>query len=286
MYVDGKVVAQNNSLAMDPSAIGPISDALVGNSETGTLPIQGQVDEFHLYEGLLTQSEIYALAVPQTDYSMFHFDEGSGTSVADSSGRAKNGTLTGATWTTGAFGSALKFDNPGTAPAVQYATLPDGMIEGCTTTLTLATWINLETNDAAHADAPILQFAQDEFHYIDFTTYAGGKKNQETFSFGVQDGNGVWRTQRKIPYYDWKLGQWSHTAIVRNGTSVDLYRDGVSLGTWDYKSSAAFWSTTTKNYLGRSQLDTLAGWDGSIDELLISCRAYTADEIKQLAYRP
>ena len=40
------------------------------------------------------------------------------------------------------------------------------------------------------------------------------------------------------------------------------------------------------DYLGRSFNPATPGFNGAIDEVLVSCRAYTADEIKQLAYLP
>jgi len=41
----------------------------------------------------------------------YSFDEGFGTTVADTSGRGNTGTITGATWTTaGKFGGALTFN--------------------------------------------------------------------------------------------------------------------------------------------------------------------------------
>ena len=43
---------------------------------------------------------------------------------------------------------------------------------------------------------------------------------------------------------------------------------------------------STLNFFGKSSNDAKAGFNGSIDEILISCRAYTDDEIKQLAYLP
>ena len=41
---------------------------------------------------------------------LWHFDEGNGTTAADSSDYGNDGTIHGATWTTGKPGSALKFD--------------------------------------------------------------------------------------------------------------------------------------------------------------------------------
>jgi hypothetical protein len=40
----------------------------------------------------------------------YSFDEGSGTMLTDSSGNSNDGTINGATWTTGKYGGGLSFD--------------------------------------------------------------------------------------------------------------------------------------------------------------------------------
>ena len=40
----------------------------------------------------------------------YAFDEGSGTQAGDSSGNSRTGTISGATWVTGRYGSGLSFD--------------------------------------------------------------------------------------------------------------------------------------------------------------------------------
>jgi len=42
--------------------------------------------------------------------TLYAFDEGSGTTVTDSSGNGRNGTISGATWATGKIGGGLGFD--------------------------------------------------------------------------------------------------------------------------------------------------------------------------------
>jgi hypothetical protein len=89
--------------------------------------------------------------------------------------------------------------------------------------------------------------------------------------------------------FAWTTSRWYHIAIVRQAAAVSLYVDGVLL-TGNPSLSTGFavngFGATVNNYFGKSQDDTMAGLDAAIDEILISCRAYTADEIKQLAYKP
>src|SRR5215218_9707086 len=46
----------------------------------------------------------------QAPIAAYSFDDGTGASLTDASGNFRNGTIVGATWTTGKFGSALSFD--------------------------------------------------------------------------------------------------------------------------------------------------------------------------------
>src|SRR5262249_23528075 len=67
----------------------------------------------------------------------YSFDEGSGTTVIDTSGQGNNGTISGATWTTaGRFGNALVFN--GTNALV---TIPDAVSLRLTTGMTLEAWV-------------------------------------------------------------------------------------------------------------------------------------------------
>jgi hypothetical protein len=114
-------------------------------------------------------------------------------------------------------------------------------------------------------------------------------------TFQLNYSTSTYRTLRAAR--SWSLGQWYHIASVRRtstagvGRGVDLYVNGTVVGsTEDLQTGMAFntWGATTMNYFGKSRddLTTKPGLDATIDEILISCRAYTADEIKQLAYKP
>src|SRR5713101_8163184 len=67
----------------------------------------------------------------------YSFNEGTGTTVADSSGNSNTGTITGATWTTqGKFGNALVFN--GTSALI---TITDSASLQLTTGMTLEAWV-------------------------------------------------------------------------------------------------------------------------------------------------
>jgi hypothetical protein len=70
----------------------------------------------------------------------YAFDEGAGTTVTDASGRGNNGTISGATWTTGRSGNALSFN--GTNAMV---TIPDSSSLRLTSAMTIAAWVRPTT---------------------------------------------------------------------------------------------------------------------------------------------
>ena len=183
-------------------------------------------------------------------------------------------------------------NSPSTAPAVQYVALANGSLAGCTTRATFSAWINPTTNTTI---APVLEFGYDSTHYTNVTTYVGGSSPGSALSFYFINGTGSsFVVTQKLSY----ASGWTHIAVVRgddpaNGVGRDaaLYvNGGLQASTNNTKRGANFWdattSTTTSNFLGKSQVATTPGFNGAIDEVLVSCRAYTADEIQQLAYLP
>jgi hypothetical protein len=291
LYVDGKIVAQDNSLVMDPTTLGTPMTNLVGSSPTAGQAFQGLIDEFYVYNGILPTSDIRQLAWPKSDYSVYHLDEGTGTSTADSSDRAANGTLMGgATWVASPFGTGVMLTNdPATTPAQQYVTLPDGIIPAtpatCVTNATFSAWIKLTTNGT---NAPVFEFGSDDTHYTTVTTFAGGSP---VLSFYWINGIKLYNLSQTSANYT--LDKWTHIAAVRGpmpgyaGRFEAVYQDGVMKASIsNNNTSAGFAIPTPLSYLGRSHSATVPGFNGAIDEVLVACRQYTNDEIKHLAYRP
>ena len=68
----------------------------------------------------------------------YGFNEGAGTSFADASGNNNSGTVSGATWAAGRFGSALSFDGIN-----DIATVPDSASLDVSAGVTLEAWVYL-----------------------------------------------------------------------------------------------------------------------------------------------
>src|SRR4051794_40252197 len=65
----------------------------------------------------------------------YSFNEGVGTTAADASGNGNTGTLNGATWSTGKFGSGLLFNG-----ATNWVTIPHATLLNLTSAMTLEAW--------------------------------------------------------------------------------------------------------------------------------------------------
>ena len=290
LYVDGKIVARDKTLVMDPTTLGTPMTNFVGSSPTAGQSFQGLIDEFYVYNGVLPLSDVRQLAWPKTDYSIYHLDEGTGTSTVDSSDRAINGTLVGGTtWVQSPFGTGVNLlNNPAVTPAQQYVDLGDGLVSDCGLNLTLSGWFNITTNTT---DAPLFEFAKDTINVVNITSYSTtATPPSAVFSFDFRN-SGTDHIVRARPYSGWTIGTWTHVAAIRSGTDgrpVAIYQNGLKVYTGSTNTGALFssWGTTVLNALGKSSTDTIPGFDGAIDEVLVSCRAYTDDEVKQLAYLP
>jgi hypothetical protein len=201
----------------------------------------------------------------------YRFDEGSGTATADSSASANNGTLVGATWTTGRTGSGLSFN--GTSNRVDLASDLSAVLGGSGT---VAFWINTtQTGNNTMWMAPGVLGVE-----------AAGDGNDvfwgwldATGRIGVQAGNTA-GAKSANPIND---GQWHHVALTRDATTgaVEVYVDGQLSGS---ATSDTGVKTTPFGSVGR--IDDTGGTPaylaGALDDLYLFSRVLTGDEIRSL----
>jgi hypothetical protein len=224
---------------------------------------------------------------------IYHFDNGSGTTIADSAG-GNNGTLIGATlpkWVTpGKIGSAdLSFSGDGTynqtasESAVKVASDLSPVL-GSTSTLDV--WVNtLQVGNATHWMAPAITGVEQ--------AGAGNDINWGTINASgdigiyVGDSGGVYST---MPLND---GHWHNIAITRDATTgnVQLFVDGVLNGTGTFDTG----NKTSHFYLIGALSDvandgtTPTGdnyFNGQLDEVRIYNQVLGANDIAGLAIIP
>jgi hypothetical protein len=136
------------------------------------------------------------------------FSEGSGTTIADSSGNGYNGSLSGATWVTGKSGSgfALQFD--GSNDYAQTAS-----ITFSTNIVTVCGWVywNAFAND-------------DDFlweHTTDYSVSAGrfvfDANESSGFAFAAIRGSAQYRAEK---ISRWSAATWTHLAVVYDNSTT------------------------------------------------------------------
>ena len=196
--------------------------------------------------------------------SWWKFDEGSGTTAYDSAGN-NDGTIYGATWTTGQIDGALSFDGDG-----DYVSLPDLDFGS---TLTISVWLYNE--DATAYRQGIVTQGTNSNNFVSLGT---GSTNQVVFfikNSGTQNA-----AAESIAL---EQNKWIHYVGVLNSTDILLYKNGVL-------NNSATQTVNPPIMTGDTRIahdDGIWGsgdkyFSGTIDDVRIYNRALSAEEIWQL----
>ncbi|HEY6892486.1 MAG TPA: LamG-like jellyroll fold domain-containing protein, partial [Solirubrobacter sp.] len=201
-----------------------------------------------------------------TPVAAYSFEETSGTTVTDATGRGHTGTITGATrTTTGKNGRALSFN--GTS---NYVSIPDANDLDLTTGMTLEAWVN-PTNNTGWRSALIKERSGD----LSYALYAGGDTTPlatitTTGASGYGEAGGP---AGSAP----PNNTWTHLAGTYDGTTLKLYRNGTLIS-----SSTRVGSITVGT--GPLKLGGNAIWGewfaGQLDDVRVYNTALTAAQIQ------
>jgi hypothetical protein len=226
---------------------------------------------------------------------LWRFNEGNGTNVVDSSGFNNHGILAGENDTTPAwaagkngFGGALQFVNDGTSHS--YVSIPgsNSLMIGRTKTnaWSIAAW--------AYEDSSGSGDFVDTYGRI--LVLDGGEAFQ--FESGASGDAQIYSWSRRAPA--WQIGwgadsavaplldQWVHWAVVYDGSSLTIYRNGnqgVMGGKATKTLSAALGYT---GYTGAIQIGSeLAqpanrNWNGLLDDVALFSGALTESEVRTI----
>ena len=102
LYVNGAAVARNAAMTLNPAALGSLKNNWLGRSNYSSDPVfSGAYDEVNVWSRALTATEIAGLqnkpaaesSAGAGDLVSYRFDEASGGTFADSSGRGRHATL-------------------------------------------------------------------------------------------------------------------------------------------------------------------------------------------------
>jgi len=188
------------------------------------------------------------------------FDEGSGSTTADSKLGYGSGTLNNLPlWVTGKFGNGLNFSGISKAVAIPNYNF---------TNFTVSAWIypNSSTGYVFTRNCCC--------ESILYGVYFGAA-NQ--INFAVRGGSTISGT-------GFVSGQWYHVTAVKNGTTMTLYKNGVQVATGTAPATLDFGNSgnTYVGNIGRQRTNGLSGnasFDGVIDEVVLLNRALSAQEV-------
>ena len=233
-------------------------------TSNATLNIDGKIDEPRIYNRALTASEIrylYNRGGPVAHYKM---DEGSGSTAYDASNIANDGTITGAIYAAGQYGTALDFD--GTDDNVNVADTA-ALDYGDTDDMTISGWFNRDTatsDDVIVAKRNSLSTASDTGYiaYLDATA--------DTLIFEVSDGTDEYSLTSSSTFTS---TGWNHFSIVWDQDSAagsEIYINGTANSATDTGTIGNIGSLSNAVALRiATESDGGSPFDGKIDDFRI-----------------
>lgn len=193
----------------------------------------------------------------------YGFDEGSGGTVADSSGYSNVGTISGATWTTaGKYGNALAFDGSSSIVNISDADSLD-----LTTVMTVEAWVHPSTASGWR------------------TTVLKEKSGGLVYGLYATDGASVPATLIYVGGPDVSaegpadipINAWTHLASTYGGAQLQLFINGLEVASTPVTG-------TIQQSTGSLRIGGNSIWgeyfSGLIDEVRIYNRALSAAEIQ------
>jgi Ca2+-binding RTX toxin-like protein len=270
-YVNGVLKGTSSSgdpgVSGDPLFIG--GDISWGEEDS----FKGRIDEVRIYDRALDAAEIEfdkatpIKTSPRGPVAAYSFDEGTGTVAGDQTGN-NDGTLEGAEWARGRYGSALKFKGD----EDECLTVPDSPELRMSEEFTLEAWVRLEGSDGS---LPVIYKEHGEGWYFTYTLFPGafeeGKHPEGAAAYEAFSSN------RVVGSEDLPTNAWSHLSMTFDGEELRLYVDG------ELVDSEESWGVIASE--GKLRIGCAPKWEdgftGRIDEVRIYDRALDAGELAE-----
>lgn len=204
---------------------------------------------------------------PVGSFAAWPLNEGSGSIAHDASENGHDGTIQGASWVPGRYGSALDFNGGSSHVAI-------GALDISGQAMTIALWFkadNFNTTDARLVSKSTGTANEDHYWMISTVNHSGGIKLRFRLKAGGQT------TELKAGTGNLSPGVWTHVAAVYDGSEMRIYKDGVLAASTPKSGELATNSNVLAN-LGRNP-DGYGGFDGIIDEVMVFNGALSAQQI-------
>lgn len=204
-----------------------------------------------------------AAAAGTADY--WTFDENNGTAASDSVG-SSSGTITGASWVEGKYGSALNFSSSG-----QYVFVPSSSGISAGSSISVDAWINPDNLTATYHT--ILRIGSAPTHWFLW-------RNNGNFYWYYYNGTNA---KNKYCAYALPTGTWTHVAVTQDYSAkrITFFVNGVQLCTSTYTEDAVPPSNEYA-YLG-AYTSSSYYFNGAIDNLRIYSSTLSASDAASLA---
>jgi peptidoglycan hydrolase-like protein with peptidoglycan-binding domain len=204
----------------------------------------------------------------------YTFDEGSGATAGDSAGSNTGTLVNGPTWVAGRIGGGIQFD--GVDDSVTAGS--PVVLSPSTGDFSISMWLKL-SELPAFGDTLIddSQTASSD----DFKIYTS---TSNRFAGQFRDGATTVSANDAVDALVSTVNKWKHYVLLRSGTSVFFYRDGVLInsssnaGLVDIDTDGSFNFTIGSAVTGGS-----SSIPGTIDDVRVYNRALSATEITQLS---
>jgi hypothetical protein len=202
----------------------------------------------------------------------WHFNEGSGTVVHDSSGYGNNGTLSGGvTWTQGKYGDGLAFDGTGEVDVTDSSSLEPP------SAVTVSAWVKASASPGQ--DRYIVAKGAQSCNAASYGLYTGtdggiafyvSQNDGESYVISPDPGTGIWD------------GNWHFVVGTYDGSMVRLYVDGVQVGSGTPETGPIGYGLPTSDDLvgGNYAGCDAHGFVGDIDEAAIWSKALNTTAIQ------
>ncbi len=270
LYFDGVQIAMTTNMDnLDATTVNSIALNL-GSRNNAAQFLNGQLDDARIYSKAMGGADIrmlYNYAPGPVGY--WKFDEATGTSVADSSGNGNTATISDDVSIVGGWDSGKYGDTYNMRGNEDNDIINIGTDLSLGTRNTISYWANFfDIGGSGGANDAVV----------------GGNTSSSTDGYmSYMDGTDLYSRQALASGVSvsatFTNGTWYHIEVVRDGTSVTFYRNGVQLGTTQtYGSNNPFTMKSLTNF----EAGTAGfGLEGKIDDYRVYNYPRTAQQVAE-----